>query len=135
MTLSNGFIYNCARQLMKFNENPHNEMSVILNYYIQSNANKIIEAGMEIEKSIQFIQRKYGEPLPDDSTTYKIKKEFEDQAQKELNDLANIKQNIEIQMIKLSDLKDVKLSTEELQSILFMIEDDLSNQEEKKEES
>lgn len=135
MILTNGQIYNSAQKLIKFNENFHKELSVVLNYYIQNNINKLMQAGIEIEKSINFISNKYGEPSRDDPNIIIIKDEYKEKAQKELDDLANIKQNVDIHLIKLSELKDLKLSSEDLQALLFMIEDDLSNQKELKEET
>ena len=94
-----------------------------------------MQAGIEIEKSINFISNKYGESSKDDPNMIIIKDEYKEKAQKELDDLASIKQNIDIHLIKLSELKDLELSSEDLQALLFMIEDDLSNQKELKEET
>ena len=135
MILTNGQIYSSAQKLIKFNENFHKELSVVLNYYIQNNINKLMQAGIEIEKSINFISNKYGESSKDDPNMIIIKDEYKEKAQKELDDLASIKQNIDIHLIKLSELKDLELSSEDLQALLFMIEDDLSNQKELKEET
>ena len=132
MILTNGQIYNYSRLLIKFNENFHSDMSVVINYYIQSNISKMLDAGAEVEKSIIFITNKYKDNQQNESGMVKIKDEYIDKAQKELDDLSNIKQNIDIHFIKLSDLKDIHLSTEELQAILFMIEDDLSETKEDK---
>lgn len=132
MTLTNGQIYNYSKLLIKFNKNFHSDMSVVINYYIQSNISKILDAGAEVEKSIIFITNKYKDDQQNESGIIKIKDEYIDKAQKELDDLSNIKQNIDIHFIKLSDLKDIHLSTEELQAILFMIEDDLNETKEDK---
>jgi len=59
MILTNGQIYNYSRLLIKFNENFHSDMSVVINYYIQSNISKMLDAGAEVEKSIIFITNKY----------------------------------------------------------------------------
>lgn len=129
MKLTNGQIYSYALNLQSFNENNYS-IPVRINFYIQKNAERIIEEGLSVEKNRSFIINKYGVEEEENPGLFHIDESLVDKAQKELDELHSIEQNIPIHKIKLSELIDsgVDLDTQDLNKILFMIEDDLSNE-------
>ena len=132
MKLSNKTIYLYGIQLSKAqNEDgliDFNNIPVVINFFIQKNIREIIEAATLIENTKNFILKKYGKINPDNTDEIKIDQNYINDAQKDLDDLMEIEQDINIHPIKLSSLKDSQITTKQLQLIFFMIEDDISSQ-------
>ena len=129
MKLTNGQIYSYVLGLQDFNEKNFS-IPIRINFYIQKNYEMLKKEGLSIEKSRDFIIKKYGKEMEDRPGTFHIDEKLVDQAQKELDELHSIEQNIPIQTIKLSELinESINLETQDLNKIMFMIEDDLSNE-------
>lgn len=113
--------------LTSLQENFNNDAMLILpikvNYAIQRNLKKISEYYETFEESKIAIGKKYGELIPE-SNSYKIPPENMAIASKELENLANMEENIDIKKISLADLEDIKLSSKQMASLLFMIEEE-----------
>lgn len=130
MKLKNSEIYNYAKKLINFNNNE--QWPVTINFYILKNIQNIIDSAVAIEKTMQFISKKYGKIIDEESQTYKIEPQNMDIAQKELDELSDIVQEVDIKKIKLSDISTLQMNSEQLNAILFMIEDDLNETKEDK---
>lgn len=119
---SNRDIYNYAQLLSQ--EFLNNDIEVILpikvNFSLQKNIRLFINAAEEIEQSRQAIGRKYGTSI---DSGYQIPEDKVAIAQKEMNDLLEIEQNLEILTISLDALDNVTLTTRQMQAMLFMIDD------------
>ncbi len=129
MKLTNNQIYSYAKALEDFNIN-NIEIPIRINFYIQKNILTIIEEGISIEKSRNFIIKKYGKEDSNKPGTYIFGDDVQELVNQELKDLADIEQNLKIYKIKLSELvnANIDINTKDLNAIMFMIEDDLSNE-------
>lgn len=130
MKLKNSEIYNYAKKLINFNNDE--QWPITINFYILKNIQNIIDSAVAIEKTMQFISKKYGKIIDEESQTYKIEPQNMDIAQKELDELSDIVQEVDIKKIKLSDISTLQMNSEQLNAILFMIEDDLNETKEDK---
>ena len=137
MRLTNQKIYELAILINKAQEenNPENDfidfnLPININFYIQQNFELILNAAILIEKSRNFIIQKYKDSNSENnSDKILIKKEYILEAQKELQDLMNIEQDLNIKIIKLSQFDNINISSSQLRMIMFMIEDDISDLE------
>lgn len=137
MKFTNQKIYELAILINKAQEenNPENDfidfnLPININFYIQQNFESILNAAILIEKSRNFIIQKYKDSNSENnSDKILIKKEYILEAQKELQDLMNIEQDLNIKTIKLSQFDNINISSSQLRMIMFMIEDDISNLE------
>lgn len=129
MKLTNTQIYSYAQNIQHFNET-NISLPIRINFYIQKNISNILDEAISIEKSRNFIIKKYGHEDPNNPETFIFDDDKVDIVQKELDDLGSIEQNIKIYKIKLSELvnANVDINTNNLQAIMFMIDDDLSDE-------
>lgn len=118
---TNNEIYSCAIALV--NNFPESDayMPAAVAYSIQKNRATIIGLGEEIEKSRLSIIQHYGlEGLKEDDF---IEQEVVDKANAELLSLLSIEQEVKIYTFSIEDLLDIKLTSAQMQAIMFMIED------------
>lgn len=130
MKLKNSEIYNYAKKLINFNNDE--QWPITINFYILKNIQNIIDSAVAIEKTMQFISKKYGKMIDEESQSYKIEPQNMDIAQKELDELSDIVQEVDIKKIKLSEISTLQMNSDQLNAILFMIEDDLNEIKEDK---
>lgn len=97
-------------------------MPVKIGFFLNKNIAIILSAAEEIEQNRINIITLFGSE--DESSNYKIKLENIETAQQELDDLANIEQDLNIHMFKLSEFDGIELTYEQLSAIAFMIEED-----------
>ena len=121
MKLTNNEIYEYAIVLSNaFADNTRLPMKI--NFYLQKNKKTLIELARDIEESRTEIIRNYGEPIGD-GAQYTIAKDNIEVAQKELEDLLLLEQDVNICMISADSLTDdVSLTTSQMEAIMFMIE-------------
>ena len=124
LTLQNIEIYMLATQLTAaFNEQEEeSKLPIKINFFLQKNINKIIELGQEIDKLRSEIIQKYG-VLNEETQQYDIPQEKLEEAQKELNDLFSIEQEVKINMLDINLFDNVDISEKKGNAILFMIYD------------
>jgi hypothetical protein len=79
-------------------------------------------AGQEIESARLNIAQSFGE-LDEDRRQYIVPPEKMPEAQKEINDLFNLEQDLNIHIFKLDDFDGIELTYQQLSSIMFMIEE------------
>lgn len=115
-------IYFYNQQLQCFNEG-NIKLPVKINFYLQKNILVISQAAEEIERHRRSIGDRFGE-LSLDGTIYEISPENIEAANRELNDLFSLEQDLPIHMFKLSDFDGIELTYQQMSAIMFMIEED-----------
>lgn len=122
MKLTNNEIYSYAIALNEAFTDTTQRLPMKINFYLQKNKKILMELGQDIEASRAEIIRNYGE-LTEDGTQYSIPASNIEAAQKELEDLLNLEQEVNIYMIKSDSLPDdISLTTGQMEAIMFMID-------------
>jgi hypothetical protein len=131
ISLKNKDIYQYALNAQAFyDSNKDIYFPVKSSFYIYKNIEAVVEAAAYIDRCRKDILEKFGKSK--DDKTYTINDREREFVQQELNDLAELYQDLNITKIHLSDLKDVSLTLNQIKAIAFMIEED--KEEEKEEE-
>ena len=120
--LTNAEIYNYADRLEKNSLGDNTYIPVVYNFYIQKNIETIFNLKAGIDKCRYQIISHYGEK--DKSGNISVIEENTSAANQELHKLSMIEQDVEIFKIPIQAFKDIELTTGELKSIMFMIEED-----------
>ena len=122
MKLTNYQIFEYVQKLFNIFENNDLYIPVKANFYIQKNIRTIATAGEEIEKSRLQIAQHYG-VLNQENKQYIIPADKIAEANKEINDLFSIEQDLDVKTFKLEDLGNIELTPQQMQAIMFMIEE------------
>lgn len=122
MKLTNNQIYSYATQLNNIFSNCDVKMPVRINFFLQKNIQVIAAAGQEIESARINIAQQFG-TLNEEGTSYSIPSESMAAVNKELNDLFNIEQDLNIHIFRLDEFDGIELTYQQLQAIMFMIEE------------
>lgn len=120
MRLSNGLIYKYAQNLNTFFIDA--KIPVKINFYLQKNIQLIQQSAEEIERVRLGIGAQLGS-INLAQNGYDIPPENINEANKELQDLFNLEQDIPIHIFKLSDFENIELTYQQLSAIMFMIEE------------
>lgn len=120
--LKNSQIYKIMQGLNDCPLDDSQYIPVTYNFYIQKNIETIREAYSRIEKNRVNIISTFGVQINED--TLQVPPEHRETVNKELSALSEIEQEIQIYIFPIGTLKDLKLTTGELKSLMFMIEDD-----------
>ena len=67
----------------------------------------------------------YGSPDSENDDTYIISKENREVAQKELDDLIEMEQEIPILKLKFSDIENLEFTMNQMEALMFMIEEEV----------
>lgn len=121
MKLTNKQIYSYTRNLLSLNIGDI-KMPVKVGFFLQKNIQKLAAAGQEIEEARDKVARDFGK-LNEEGNMFIVPPELIGAAQKELDDLFNIEQDIDIHIFKISDFDGIELTYQELSAITFMIEE------------
>lgn len=122
MKLTNNEIYSYAIALNEAFADNTQRLPMKVNFYLQKNKKTLVELGQDIEESRLDIIRNYGE-LIEDGTQYSISRDKVEAAQKELEDLLALEQEVNIYMISADSLTDdISLTTGQMEAIMFMID-------------
>lgn len=121
--LTNEEIYLINKQLNEVFENSGQYLPAKVNFYIQKNKKKIAELAQEIEESRVKIVINFGELSEENEGKYFIPNEKMGDFQKELNDLLDIEQEIEIKIISIEDIENLHFTFQQMESLMFMIEE------------
>lgn len=123
--MTNGEIYSYAIGMMNtFNDNEA-YMPAAIAYSIQRNKQILTEIAEDVEKRRMDIIQHYS--CEQEGDNFKIDPDQVDSANKELNDLLNISQEIKLYTFKIEEISDVKLTSAQMQSLMFMIDEDLAD--------
>lgn len=122
MKLTNNQIYSYTTQLNNIFSNCDIKMPVRINFFLQKNIQTIAAAAQEIESARINIAKEFG-TLNEEGTSYDVPAENMAAANKELNDLFNLEQDLNIHIFKLDDFDGVELTYQQMSAIMFMIEE------------
>ena len=122
MRLLNNQIYSYITQLNNIFSNCDIKMPVRINFFLQKNIQILAAAAQEIEQARVNIAKEFGE-LNEEGTQYMVSPENMAVVNKELNDLFNIEQDLNIHIFKLDEFDGIELTYQQLQAIMFMIEE------------
>ena len=121
-TMTNLEIYAYANALMDaFKEDI--TLPVKVNFYLQKNMTRMIEAGKEVEKTRMEIIQKYGTPT-EDGQNIEVSADMVETVNKELEDLFALEQEIKVNEIALDAFDGIDLTSAQVGAIAFMIKDE-----------
>lgn len=122
MKLTNAEIYNYANNLFEAFNDGDQKLPIKISFYLQKNKNTLMQLAQDIEASRIKIAQIYG-ILNEETSQYIIPPEKTEDANKELNDLFNLEQDVQIYTINIDNLNDdVTITTAQMEAIMFMIE-------------
>lgn len=121
--MTNNEIYTTALALMENIVNLNLTLPVKINFYLQKNISAIIAIAEEIEKARTDIFNKYG-TIDNETGQYNFTEDQTEIANKELEDLFSLEQEVPIYEISLDAFGDIELDSNQLKSILYMIKDE-----------
>ena len=119
--LTNDEIYFINKQLNKTFEDSQQYLPAKVNFYIQKNKKRIAELAQEIEIARAEIIKNFGEQKEDQK--YYIPQDKIQEANKELIDLFSIKQEVNIELINLEDIENYSFTMDQMEALMFMIEE------------
>lgn len=121
MQLTNQQIYNYAQNLA--NLNLHDiKLPVRINFFLQKNIQAIGAAAQEIDAARLSVAKEFGNQV-EGSATYQIPPENMADAQRELTDLFNLEQELNIHIFKVDEFENIELTYDQMSALLFMIEE------------
>jgi predicted nucleic acid-binding Zn-ribbon protein len=122
MIMTNDEIYTHTRQLMDAFQDGEQRLPIKVNFYLQKNKNTLLALAQDIEKARIEIAQTYG-TLDESGEQYQIPEEKLADASKELEDLFNLEQDVNIYTISIDSLSDdLTLTTAQMDAIMFMID-------------
>lgn len=127
--LTNEQIYNYANNLIDYLSEDNNiKFPIKVIFYLQKNKNELFHLAQEIEQQRIEIAKKYGS-LEEEKGQYNIPPENIKDASEEIMELFNLTQEVKIYKIKIEDFGDIKLTPKEIEPLLFMIEEEVTDGE------
>lgn len=122
MKLTNNEIYMHTQNLMMAFEDKDQKLPIKISFYLQKNKNTLLQLAQDIEQTRLEIARSYGE-LDEETSQYIIPPEKMEEASKELNDLFNLEQDVQIYTINIDSFgDDLTITTAQMEAIMFMID-------------
>lgn len=118
--MNNGMIYQYALTLNEALNDNDLQMPVAVIFSIEKNKQTLMAVAQDVEKYRMDIIKKYGEEV---DGNYNVPQDKIEIANKELKDLFSIEQEVNIYKFNIEDLGDIKLTSNQMNAILFMIED------------
>lgn len=95
-----------------------------INFIIHKNINLLKSFSEEIYRERDAIIQHYGDIIDNVAETYQIPEQFKKIAQQELDELLEIEQNINILYIKLNQIENLEFTSNQMEAIMFMIEEE-----------
>ena len=123
MKLNNYTIYQLGNELPNLFNNKDLYIPVKANFLMQKNIQVIAAAAQEIDQARLEIAQNYGE-ISEDGTQYIIPNEKMEEANKELNDLFAIEQELPIRTFDIEALGNAEFNPAQMQMIMFMISEE-----------
>lgn len=96
-----------------------------ITFIIQKNISILKKLSEEIYLIRDNIIQHYGSPDSENNETYMISEEYRDIAQKELDDLIEMEQEVLILKLKISDIENLEFTMNQMEAIMFMIEEEV----------
>ena len=123
MTLTNNQIYNYTDSFIKNFSQKDIKFPVKVNFYLLKNQKTLLSLAQEIEQERVNIAQEYG-ILNEETQQYEVPPEKIQEAKKKLDDLFNLTQEVKIYKVKLEDFGNIELTPDQMEALLFMIEDE-----------
>lgn len=121
-TMTNLEIYAYADALMNaFKEEM--TLPVKVNFYLQKNMTRMVEAAKDIEKTRMEIIERYG-TRSEDGQNIEVPADMAEVVNKELEDLFTLEQEIKVNEIALDAFDGIDLTSAQVAAISFMIKDE-----------
>ena len=122
MKLTNNQIYTYATNLVAAFQDAEQKFPVKVNFYLQKNKETLMTMAQEIEKARIDLLSNYGN-LDQETNRFTIDPDKMDIAQKELEDLFNLEQEVNIYKVNIDNFgDDLSLTTGQMEALLFMID-------------
>lgn len=122
MKMTNNEIYTTANQLVAAFNDDTQRLPIKINFYLQKNKKTLVALAQDIEAARMEIARSYG-TLSEAQDQYIIPPENMEKAQKELNDLFELEQDVPIGKISIDKIdEDLVLSAGQMDALMFMID-------------
>ena len=122
MLMKNYEIYESAKALLDAFTDTTQYLPIKINFFIQKNKNILINLAQDIEMIRMNIIQTYGMPSEDNDNQFIISPENIEIASKELDDLFNIEQEVDIYKINIENFpEDISLTTGQMEALMFMI--------------
>ena len=122
MKLTNNEIYIYARNLIEAFNDGEQKLPIKISFYLQKNKNTLMQLAQDIETSRLEIAKNYG-IFDEENQQFNIPEDKMEAAQKELVDLFNLEQEVQIYMINIDNFgDDLTITTAQMEAIMFMIE-------------
>lgn len=122
MKLTNNEIYSYTNRLFEAFNDSEQKLPIKISFYLQKNKNTLMQLAQDIEASRLEIAKTYG-ILDEENQQFNIPEDQMEAAQKELADLFNLEQDVQIYMINIDNLSDdLTITTAQMEAIMFMIE-------------
>ena len=128
ITLTNNQIYNYTDSFIKNFSQKDIKFPVKVNFYLLKNQNALLSLAQEIEQERVNIAQEYG-ILNEETRQYEVPPEKIQEAKKKLNDLFNLTQEVKIYKVKIEDFGNIELTPDQMEALLFMIEDEEEEEE------
>lgn len=122
MKFNNQQIYQYANNLIQAFDNLDIYIPAKANFFLQKNIHVIAAAAQDIEKSRIEIAKHYGE-LNEEEQKYDIPRDKIEEASKELEDLFEIEQELDIKTFSIEAFGNAEFTPVQMQAMMFMIED------------
>lgn len=123
ITLTNNQIYNYTDSFIKNFSQRDIKFPVKVNFYLLKNQKALLGLAQEIEQERVNIAQEYG-ILNEETQQYEVPPEKIQEAKKKLDDLFNLTQEVKIYKVKLEDFGNIELTPDQMEALLFMIEDE-----------
>ena len=122
MKFNNNEIYLLANTSIRELSNLDIYIPAKANFFLQKNLQALAAAAQEIDKSRIEIAKHYG-VLDEEGQQYKIPEDKLEEASKELSDLFNIEQELDIKTFSIEALGNAEFTPAQMNAMMFMIED------------
>lgn len=122
MKLTNVQIYNYANAYGEAFASFNSYLPVKANFILQKNVAVLAAAAEEIEKARMGIAQHYG-VLNEEGTRYDIPQDKMIDVNKELQELFEIEQDLDIKSLSIEAFGNVEFTPAQMQAIMFMIEE------------
>lgn len=122
MKLTNNQIYTYATDLAAAFQDTNQKFPVKVNFYLQKNKETLITMAQDIEKARIDLLSNYGN-LDQETNRFTIDPDKMEIASKELEDLFNLEQEVNIYKVNIDSFgDDLSLTTGQMEALLFMID-------------
>ena len=123
MKMKNLEIYSIAQAYNEAFADFNEYLPVKVSFFMQKNIQMINQLAKDIDDLRMKIVSNYG-TLTEDGSQYIVPAESIEIANEELNALLEIEQDVVIHKIKLDAFDGIKLNTDQIQTIMFMIDEE-----------